>query len=357
MSVPNVDSIRYCPCSFLAFRDQIADEVVQLQFARQPELAEKYGAAGRRKCAEDARYHVVYLAEAVAAGSPELFRNYTAWLNTLLAGLGIGHEDVAAQYEALAQVLENYNQSPDVRLAVSYLQSTIADIAELFSEPMSHLVPDAAEPELAQSVLESLLRCERTKAMQMIDAAMEAGMALPQLYLRVFQPLLREVGRLWQMNRISVAQEHYCTAAVQLMMGRQSEAIFASERIGFTVVAACVGDELHEVGLRMVADLLEAAGWDSHFLGANVPPQDLLRTLKSTGADVLCLSATLTSHLARTHDVIRRIREEPELQRLKIVVGGYPFNLHNDLWKRLDADGHATDGHSAVAVCTRLVHG
>lgn len=355
MSAPSVDRALYAPCSFLQDCDGIASEVVRRQFAADPGLSARFGTAGRSKCAEDARYHIVYLAEAVAAGSPELFRNYTLWLAGLLAGLGIPKQDLLAQFRVLREVLREQQQSAETMTAVRYLDEILDELPQVAVEPGTHLQAGGSEHDLAQSVLKLLLRCERTRALQLVDAAMAAGLTLQALYLNVFQPLLREVGRLWQMNHISVAQEHYCTAAVQLMMGRLSELIFASERVGHTVVAACVGDELHEVGLRMVADLLEAAGWDSHFLGANVPPNDLLRTLKATGADVLCLSATLTSHLARTHDVIRRVRAEPELQRVKIVVGGYPFNLENELWKRFEADGHALDGGAAIEVCTRLV--
>lgn len=353
MSAPKPNG-GYSPCTFLRHRDAVAEEVVRRQFAANPGLKSKYGDAGQAKCRQDASYHLVYLAEAVAADSPELFRNYAAWLVALLEGLGIPRNDLGVQLELLAQVLAEQSADRDTAAGVGLLKSTAANLGSMAMAPLSHFHPDDAELSLAPSVLDALLTGRRAEAVESVDAAVARGMSIQQLYLRVFQPLLREVGRLWQMNKISVAQEHYCTAAVQLMMGRLSEYIFASERNGYTVVAACVGDELHEVGLRMVADLLEAAGWNSHFLGANVPPKDLLRTLKATGADVLCLSATLTNHLARTHDVIRQIRQEPELQGLKIVVGGYPFNTQTDLWKRFDADGHAADGGSAVDVCSRL---
>lgn len=356
MSVPSsVDRASYAPCGFLEDRDWIASEVVNRQLAQDLDSKARYGVEGRRKCTEDARYHIVYLAEAVAAGSSELFRNYTVWLAGLLASLGIPKKDLIAQFEVLREVILERDHSEASLRGSHYLEQVLTELPNLAVEPCTHLQAEAGQTDLAQSVLDSLLRCERARALQLVDAAMASGMTLQTLYLSVLQPILREVGRLWQMNRISVAQEHYCTAVVQLMMGRLSELTFASERIGRTVVASCVGDELHEVGLRMVADLLEAAGWDSHFLGANVPPNDLIRTLKSTGADVLCLSATLTSHLARTHQVIQRVRAEPELQRVKIVVGGYPFNLEKDLWQRFGADGYAADGRVAVEVCTRLV--
>lgn len=355
MSALETTHPRYTPSDLLDARDAIATEVVQRQFARDPSLANRYGPAGQHKCWEDARYHILYLAEAVAAGSPELFRNYATWLRGLLASYGVPRDDLLAQFAVLADVLGDHQTAGTPHAAVTYLEAILQDPTCIDDDTDSHLAQGNAATAVTEAVLTALLDCDRLKAIQLVEGALAGGMPLSELYLQVFQPLLREVGRLWQTNRISVAQEHYCTAAVQLMMGRVSDKVFSTDRNGRTVVAACVGDELHEVGLRMVADLLQTAGWDTHFLGANVPTRDLLRILQSTDADVLCLSATLTSHLASTHEVIDRIRAEPLLQHLKVVVGGYPFNVQDGLWQRMNADGHALDAQSAVHVCTRLI--
>ena len=70
------------------------------------------------------------------------------------------------------------------------------------------------------------------------------------------------------MNLLSVAQEHYCTAATQLVMSQLYPRIFSTERRGRTLVAARVADDLHEIGLRMVADFFEMEGWDTFYVGA-----------------------------------------------------------------------------------------
>lgn len=76
---------------------------------------------------------------------------------------------------------------------------------------------------------------------------MAAGTPVKEIHLHVFQPAQYEVGRLWQMNRITVAQEHYCTAATQLIMSQLYPHIFASVKNGCTLGATCVGGDLHEV--------------------------------------------------------------------------------------------------------------
>ena len=85
----------------------------------------------------------------------------------------------------------------------------------------------------------------------------EQGTPARDIYLQVFQPAQREVGRLGQTNRISVALEHYVTAATQPIMSQLYPRIFSPEKTGRRLIATCVGGELHEIGVRMVADFFE----------------------------------------------------------------------------------------------------
>ncbi len=357
MSAPESVRDSYFECDFVHARNEIAAKVVERQFAAFPGLNIRFGEAGRGKCEADACYHILYLAEAVAARSPTLFQNYTLWLKGLLFGLGIATEDLVRQLEFLAQTLEELEGSQDAQLGADYLRQVLDGVAALPNMPDSYLRDQNSWSELTAQLLDLLLSCQRAQAIELIERAMKNGTDLVDLYLEVFQPLLREVGRLWQMNRLTVAQEHYCTAVVQLLMGRFSADIFGAERVGYTVVAACVGDELHEIGLRMVADCFEMSGWDSHFLGANVPTNDLLDILDSSNADVLCLSVTLATHLPIARHIIHQVRSAPTLGQIKIVVGGYPFNAQKELWRRVNADGSAPDARAAIELCNRLVEG
>jgi methanogenic corrinoid protein MtbC1 len=99
-----------------------------------------------------------------------------------------------------------------------------------------------------RAYLDALLAGDRLAAGRIILQAAEQGAAIKDIYLGVFQRSQRELGRLWQTNQISVAQEHYCTAATQLIMSQFYPAIFAVAKKGPRLVATCVGGELHELG-------------------------------------------------------------------------------------------------------------
>jgi methanogenic corrinoid protein MtbC1 len=217
------------------------------------------------------------------------------------------------------------------------------------------LEPDAPLADLAQEYLRLLLQSERRKASSLILDAVEAGVKVKDVYLHVFQRTQHEIGRLWQMNRLTVAQEHYCTAATQLIMSQLYPHVFATERIGHRAVVACVGGELHELGARMVADFLEMEGWDAYYLGANTPADSVLRSLEDREAEILAVSATMTFHVSAVADLIAHVRTAEAYRATGILVGGYPFNLSPGLWRQVGAHGYAPDAQEAVTLAMRMV--
>jgi methanogenic corrinoid protein MtbC1 len=192
----------------------------------------------------------------------------------------------------------------------------------------------------------------RRDALAVVDHAVAGGMDARTLYLQVFQPAMHEIGRLWQENRITVADEHLATAITQLAMSRLYEQLFGDRAdAGPLLVAACAEDERHELGLRMICDLLELDGWDTVFLGASVPVEDLVRMVKERRPEVVALSASITPHLARVREAVRAIREAMPEGGPVIAIGGRAFAGDAALAERMGADLTAKD---AVEVAERL---
>ena len=284
-----------------AHREELASAVVQRHLARHPHLAERYGPQGQRKCYQDALYHLLYLSEAVANSAPGLFRDYVAWAKALLVGLGIPAQDLVQHLRLIEEVLRERLDLQVAVVAAEYIEQALDAFDTLSSDPPTFMRDNMPLHALGSAYLNALLAYQRHDATRLILDAVAGGTPVADVYLYVLQPVLREVGRLWQTNRASVALEHYCTAATQVVMARLSPQVFAAERIGRTMVATCVGDELHEVGARMVADFCEMAGWDALYLGANVPSESIVKTLIEQRADVLGISVTITAHIAHRH--------------------------------------------------------
>jgi methanogenic corrinoid protein MtbC1 len=336
-------------------RDVLAEKVVARQYELQPEIWRPHGDAGWDKSLRDAGYHLSYLAEAISAADPALFAHYVAWVKVLFAGLGFPDQVLAATLNCTREVVYETLPGPMAAVAGKYLEAGLIHLEQAPSSVPAFI--DASMPlaELSRQYLDALLRGERYVASQLVMDAVESGTSVKDIYECVFQRCQYEIGRLWQMNRISVAQEHYCTAATQLIMSQLYPYIFATEKTGGRFVAACVGGELHEIGARMVADFFEMEGWDTYYLGANTPSEAIVREIEERRADILGISATMTFHVRAVEALIDQVRRSDVGARVKILVGGYPFHVAPELWRRLGADGCGRDAQEAIAVADRLV--
>jgi len=185
--------------------------------------------------------------------------------------------------------------------------------------------------------------------------AVQGGTQVRDIYLHVFQQGQYEIGRLWQSNQISVAQEHLCTAATQLIMSQLYPLIFGTDRKNRRVVAACIGGDLHEIGVRMVADFFEMDGWDTFYLGADVPSSSIVQTVIDRQAHALAVSATLLNHVGSVTNLIAAVRSNSTCSELIILVGGHPFNVAPDLWSEVGADGYAADAVQAIYLANKLL--
>jgi len=221
---------------------------------------------------------------------------------------------------------------------------------------MTGTIPHTVAENAYRAYLNALLAGDRRQAFAVIERAHGDGLDVGEVYLLVFQRALREIGRLWQHNRISVADEHLATAITQAAMTRLYDQVFVwRPGAGHTIIAACADIERHEIGLRMLCDLLEMEGWETTYLGASVPIESLVAMVQRRRPTAVALSAALTPHLPRLQVMIRAIRDVMGDAQPLILVGGRPFLDDPDLATRLGADLTAPDAASAVtALRTRL---
>ncbi len=332
----------------------LAAEMVAREFVRHPELAQRYGEAGREKCLQDAVYHLAYLAQAIAADSLELFVNYIGWAKVMLAKRGVPAADLAGLLETMKETLGQELAPEFSRLACDYLDDGLRQLPRLPDELPSCIAEGTPLAPLAGEYLQALLRGDRNVASKLITDAVEQGTPVRDLYLHVFQRTQYEIGRLWQVNQISVAQEHYCTAATQLIMSQLYPYVFGSPKTRGTLVATCVAGDLHEIGARMVSDFFEMDGWRTHYLGANVPTPSVVETVVNLQASVLAISATIGYHVRAVEALISAVRAAPECSGTKILVGGHPFKVAPELWRNIGADGSASDAQAAIVLADRL---
>jgi methanogenic corrinoid protein MtbC1 len=334
---------------------ELASALVERELARHPELAQRDGEPSREESLQDAVYHLSHLAQALALDNRALFLDYVAWAKVLLVQRKVLASDLARRLDCLAEVLLERLPAPAGALAADFAVGAARAIPEMADDMPTFL--HAGEPlsPIAHQYLQALRRGERQVASRLVLDAVAGGAPVKEIYMHVFQPAQHEIGRLWQTNRMTVAQEHYCSAATQLIMSQLYPYVFATAKTNRSMVGTCVSGDLHEIGVRMVADFFEMEGWNSFYLGANTPHPSVISEIVDRDADVLAISATISYHVGAVRDLIHAVRQHPTAGRIRILVGGYPFNQDPELFRKLGADGTAFDAPHAVATAHELL--
>jgi MerR family transcriptional regulator, light-induced transcriptional regulator len=167
---------------------------------------------------------------------------------------------------------------------------------------------------------------------------------------QIIQPAMYEIGHMWARGEITVGQEHLATAITQRVMSVFYPLILELPRERGTVIVTASPGELHEIGPRILADLIELSGWDVCYTGANTPIGSVIDLVKRTAPHCLCISTSLSVSLPSVAKLIASVREEVGAAAPSIMVGGQAYMADADLWRKVGADYVAFSAREGVAV-------
>jgi methanogenic corrinoid protein MtbC1 len=148
--------------------------------------------------------------------------------------------------------------------------------------------------ELSRAFATALLTGDEIAAELAVRDALDAGLSTAEIDDEIIAPALWLVGELWERGEITVADEHLATEISLRVLALQREAQrVIAQRTQRRVLLAAPSGELHVVALKMAANLLRDAGYDTRFLGGDVPAPALAAAVGRHAVDVVCLSATM----------------------------------------------------------------
>ncbi|MBT3272921.1 MAG: helix-turn-helix domain-containing protein [Spirochaetales bacterium] len=210
--------------------------------------------------------------------------------------------------------------------------------------------------DLAKGYIGELLAGRKEEAYSLIINEAKAGKTIRSIYAEVFESALIEVGSKWEINEIDVSREHYFSEATESLMGQLRAYLQTPDTARGILLAVTVNGEFHQIGIKMITDILEEEGWQTFYIGINTPTADLVKGILETDADVLAISATMAFNADSVANMILHIRSALRKSRkeLKIVVGGLAFASDRDLWQRVGADSYAGSLAGAVSTINSL---
>lgn len=335
--------------------DEIASDAATRLVNDNPQIRERFGSDARDLWIGNLNQRVLELCAALTAGQVELFVTRVNWSRVAMAARNNETSDLEASLASLRATIQSYLGDSAQQAALKCIDTALATIVRAYDQPESSTLDAGLMPErVALRYIQAVIAGNARSGMAIVLDAVDDGLSTTDAMLKVLLPAQREVGQLWHMNEISVAEEHMVTMTTQRLMAvLASRATCAPDR-GHTAVAAAVAGNIHEIGIRTIAYLLEFDGWRTIYLGPDVPRSDFPKALECFDADLVLLSLALSSQLPALRRAIDAIRDHVG-DRVKIMVGGNGLAGAPDLWKELGADGFADNAEAALLVANELV--
>lgn len=306
---------------------------------------------------DDLEVRVLHLAESVGVDRPVLLEHSVGWYKVAFHHRGVAAEYLPASLQAIDRALAAELPPDAAARCRRHLAQALAHCQRAPAELPSELSRALPLGEQAMRFLLAILERRAEDAVQLVRTLLAQGTTVEAIHDHVLTPVQREVGRMWLMGEIPIADEHYGSNVVDRVLWLLHERVPQPPADAPVVLALGVGGNLHSIGLRLVAQRLQLGGFHVQQLGANMPADDLAWALADRRVDLVALSATLVLHVHAAASTVAHLRlaQQQVARPTPILVGGEPFRIVPDLHSLIGADAAAHDAASAVAAARRLV--
>lgn len=202
-----------------------------------------------------------------------------------------------------------------------------------------------------EPLVESIKCGKRKDAKRVTQEAIDNNVD-PQLILDALTEGMDDVGRRFKANDIFVPEVLVSARAMKTSMILLEPLLVASGvRPEHTVIIGTVEGDLHDIGKNLVSMMLKGAKFEVIDMGTDVSAADFIAKAKETGADIICLSALLTTTMPAMKETVSLIREAG--LTVRVMVGGAPVT--DEFAKDIGADGFSEDAASAIDLARKLV--
>ncbi|MFA4964532.1 MAG: cobalamin-dependent protein [Thermoleophilia bacterium] len=241
----------------------------------------------------------------------------------------------------------------DTRLDLEAVDASPPSPASPVGAPAGHADADVAM-RLYERLAGFLAAHDRASAVRTaVEAVTSGAIDIRGLYREVLSPLLVNAGYGWKRGKLAIWEQHMASATVrtivEILYPDVLEAKAAAPPSGRSVLLACPPEEGHDLGLRMVADRFDMAGWTTFYLGPDTPVQEIADAAGRLGVDAVVLSSSTQVHRLGVRQAVDDLRLA--LPGVDLWVGGPAFVGAATGWlpqEMLDLDALLGDGPDAA---------
>ena len=210
--------------------------------------------------------------------------------------------------------------------------------------------------ELIQQQKDSVIKGNRALAADLARKALEMDVDLLQCIENGYGAGIRKVGALWEEGEYFLPELAQGADAMKAAMEIIQPALKARRQIRKvhgTIVIGTVEGDIHDIGKTLVATFLEANGFQVFDLGKDVPLDRFVEKAQEESADIICLSALLTTTMTGQARLVKTLEEKGLRERFAVIVGGAPVTP--EYAKSIGADGFGTNAVNALSEALKIM--
>ena len=202
-------------------------------------------------------------------------------------------------------------------------------------------------------IFKAVLEGDMSGTQEAVQSALDEGVPAGDILQKGLIPAMGEVGRLFEEGEYFVPEMLIAARAMKSGLEIIKPLLVDSgiEPVGTVAVGTVKGD-LHDIGKNLVAMMLEGAGFEINDLGTDVTPDQFVAAVQQ-GADIVGLSALLTTTMPSMEATIQAIETAGLRNKVKIIIGGAPVTA--EYARKIGADGYAADASQAVNLAKSLM--
>ena len=256
------------------------------------------------------------------------------------------------EVEQAMRIVEEYTGSSTAVNTNEHQQD--ADLAATGQERICIREEQHQEEDKLKPLYEAIVAGKLEPAVEITRQAIAEGVA-PQMIINNYMiKAMGEVGQRFQDGKAFVPQLLMAGRAMKgaLELLKPLLAGSASTTIGKIVIGTVKGD-LHDIGKNLVASMLEGCGFEVINIGIDVTCDKFVEAVKENHADILCMSALLTTTMTYMKEVIQALEEAGIRNQVKVMIGGAPVS--QGFADEIGADGYSDNANTAVAVAKELI--
>jgi MerR family transcriptional regulator, light-induced transcriptional regulator len=304
--------------------------------------------------------HASFMSNVFKLNDFELMSNVIIWVYHTYHDQGFSYDYFPVALKAWVKAIEKHldpsKTGPLVRVYEWIIENHELFIETSLKVEKNPLLVEQKWQELKEAFMASLVTGGHRKSIKLAIDNVHTAADLTEFYLQVIQPAMYEIGALWEKGELSVAREHLASAIVTRVMAALYPKFIILEQTKGKAIVTAAPNEYHEIGPRMVADLLELDGWDVDYTGANTPPGDLLDLMAERNPYFVAISVGMPFNIDRTVELVKMIRGQRQFNDTKIMLGGQSLNMSRQIRQIIGVDSVGDSARDAVSISSEWWH-